>query len=114
MRRLIGGGDREQQHQDDADRDGDIGRLGHVAAGGGGHKLRQGGKNKRLGHRKRRPVAGKRVCGHAGRDRPKVPKRGEAVNDMPGNRVIGGGRLQASCWIRLCSSGKDDITIWRA
>src|ERR1700676_717604 len=51
MRRLIGGVDGKQKHHRDAGGDGEIGGLGHIAAGRCGHKLRKGRESKRFGHR---------------------------------------------------------------
>src|SRR6202035_440504 len=63
MRRFIGGIDREQNHHGHAGGDRDIGRLGHVAAGGRGCEFCQTRENKRLGHCEAESVGKKPGCG---------------------------------------------------
>jgi hypothetical protein len=84
MGRLIGGIDGEQNHHRDTGGDGEIGGLGHVAVRRGGHKLRKGRKNKRLGHRDAGACRWKEpdpaASGMTGSD--KVPVPAKAVNEL--------------------------------
>src|ERR1700686_5346113 len=84
MGRLIGGIDGEQKHHRDTGGDGEVGGLGHVAVRRGGHKLRKGRKNKRLGHRDAGACRWKKpdpaVVGPTAAD--KVPVPAKAVNEL--------------------------------